>query len=203
VAGDYYDVLPLGDGKTLVAIGDVAGKGVGAALLMSNLQASLRAVKDVGISLPEVMQRINRLICENTPPDLFITLFVAIVDPDRGSAVYVNAGHNYPLLCRASGEVERLGEGGLILGIDPSAAYEEGNVSLDEGDALLMFTDGVSEAMNDEDEEFGDERIAGIMCAGKGAPLDETLEKIEGSVRAFSGRETFDDDFTLLAVAPA
>jgi len=202
VAGDYYDVLPLGDGRTLVAVGDVAGKGVGAALLMSNLQASLRAVQGVGVTLPEVMARINRLICENTPPEMFITLFVAIVDPQGKTVSYVNAGHNYPVLCRGSGEIVRLSEGGLLLGIYPEAIFEEGKADLRSGETLLMFTDGVSEATNDTDEEFGEERIAEILRSERCEHLEEVLENLEGAVRRFRGRETFEDDFTLLAVSP-
>ena len=202
VAGDYYDVIPLKNGNTLIAIGDVAGKGVGAALLMSNLQASLRTVKDVGISLTEVVRRINALIFENTPTDLFITLFVAVVNPRRGEITYVNAGHNFPVLARADGRVERLDTGGLLLGVLSSCDYEEETVPFARGDTLLMFTDGVSEAMTPNDEEFGEERIACMTSSNAGASLKKLLEKIEREVEIFTGVDTFSDDFTLLAATP-
>jgi len=202
VAGDYYDVIPLKNGNTLIAIGDVAGKGVGAALLMSNLQASLRTVKDVGISLTEVVHRINSLIFENTPTDLFITLFVAVVDPRRREITYVNAGHNFPILARADGRVERLDIGGLLLGVLSDCDYEEETVPFGRGDTLLMFTDGVSEATTQDDEEFGEERIARLTSSNAGASLKTLLEKIEREVEAFTGIDTFSDDFTLLAATP-
>ncbi|MFH1680295.1 MAG: PP2C family protein-serine/threonine phosphatase [Candidatus Eisenbacteria bacterium] len=202
VAGDYYDILPLQDGRTLLAIGDVAGKGIGAALLMSNLQASLRTVKDLGISLADAVRRINALIHENTPPDLFITLFVAIVDPESGEVVYVNAGHNLPLLVRSDGGVERLGIGGIPLGVFPDAEYEEGQTVLRRGEMLLLFTDGVSEAMRPTDEEFGEERLTSLATAYASRGPQEIVERIEREVEAFTGLTSFGDDFTLLAAVP-
>ncbi|MFH1277485.1 MAG: GAF domain-containing SpoIIE family protein phosphatase [Candidatus Eisenbacteria bacterium] len=200
VAGDYYDVLPLPDGRTLIAIGDVAGKGVGAALLMSNLQASLRTVKDVGISLHEVVRRVNALIYDNTPSDLFITFFVAMADPKRKKLTYVNAGHNFPVLARADGGTERLGEGGLLLGVLPGSVYREETVKFGEGDTLLLFTDGVSEARRGDEDDFGEERIACLAQTHRKEPLDKLLEIVEREVEEFTGARTFEDDFTLLAV---
>jgi serine phosphatase RsbU (regulator of sigma subunit) len=202
VAGDYYDILPLRDGRTLLAIGDVAGKGIGAALLMSNLQASLRTIKDLGISLADAVRRINGLIHANTPPDLFITFFVAIIDPRSGEVSYVNAGHNLPVLVRADGRVERLGVGGIPLGIFPEAPYEEGRTSLRRGETLLLFTDGVSEAMRSTDEEFGEERLTRLTVAHANRGPEEIIERIEREVEAFTGLASFADDFTLLAAVP-
>lgn len=203
VAGDYYDVLPLTDGRTLIAIGDVAGKGVGAALLMSNLQASLRTVKDVGIALHEVVRRMNALIYDNTPTDLFITFFVAVADPKRKRLTYVNAGHNYPVLARADGRTERLGAGGLILGVLSDSIYREETVKFEEGDTLLLFTDGVSEAQRGEEEDFGEERIARLARIHRGEPLGKLLEAVEREVEEFTGTRSFEDDFTLLAARVA
>ncbi|MBM3319690.1 MAG: SpoIIE family protein phosphatase [Candidatus Eisenbacteria bacterium] len=202
VAGDYYDVLSLHDGRTLLAIGDVAGKGIGAALLMSNLQASLRTIKDLEISLADAVRRINGLIRENTPPDLFITFFVAIIDPRSGAVSYVNAGHNLPVLVRSDGRVERLGLGGIPLGILPDAPYEEGRTALKRGETLLLFTDGVSEAMRPTDEEFGEERIASLAAAHASRGPDEIVERIEREVETSTGLASFGDDFTLLAAVP-
>ncbi|RPJ45849.1 MAG: hypothetical protein EHM19_04865 [Candidatus Latescibacterota bacterium] len=203
VAGDYYDIIPLLDGRTLVAIGDVAGKGIGAALLMSNLQASLRTVKDLGIPLAESVRRINSLIHENTPPDLFITLFVAVIDPKNETLSYVNAGHNYPVLVRAGGRAERLEIGGIPLGILPEATYSEGNAPFRKGESLLLFTDGVSEAMRETDEEFGEERLTCLAITNADKSPEEILERIEREVEAFIGETSFGDDFTLLAAAVA
>jgi serine phosphatase RsbU (regulator of sigma subunit) len=203
VAGDYYDVIPLRDGRTLLAIGDVAGKGIGAALLMSNLQASLRIVRDLGISLADAVRRINALIHENTPPDLFITLFVGIVDPREGSISYVNAGHNYPVLVHDDRRIERLDEGGIPLGIHPETDYVEGRASFGKGSTLLLFTDGVSEAMKPNDEEFGEDRIASLVTAHARRGPEEVVARIEEEVEAFTGETSFGDDFTLLAAAPA
>jgi serine phosphatase RsbU (regulator of sigma subunit) len=203
VAGDYYDILPLQDGRTLIAIGDVAGKGIGAALLMSNLQASLRTVKDVGIPLAEAVRRINALIHENTPPDLFITLFVAIIDPVKESISYVNAGHNFPVLVRSNGRADRLVAGGIPLGILPEAEFAEETVPFRRGESLLLFTDGVSEAMTAADEEFGEERLTCLAVMNAKMSPEEIVAKIEKEVEAFTGETSFGDDFTLLAAAVA
>ena len=200
VAGDYYDVLPLEDGSTLLAIGDVAGKGVGAALLMANLQASLRSEKHVGMSLARVVSKINASLCAQIPPELFITFAVGLYDPATGVLRFVNAGHNAPVVTRRDGRIERLEIGGLVLGVDPRAGYEEGVVQLAPGDALLMFTDGVSEAENDAGEHFGEERICELTCSHRDATLSDCLNRIEAAATEFQGRDSFDDDFTMLAM---
>ena len=200
VAGDYYDVVPLQDGRALLAIGDVAGKGLGAALLMANLQASLRVVRNVGISLSAVVHEINGLVCENTPTNMFITFFVAIFDPESRRLTYVNAGHNPPLLLRGNGDIEHLVTGGLLLGVTPDSVYTEECVQLDEGDALFMFTDGVSEAMDRTKQEFGEDRIAAVARSNQDRPLEQALSRIEEDVIRFIGKDRFEDDFTLLAV---
>ncbi len=198
VAGDYYDVIPLESGETLLAIGDVAGKGVGAALLMANLQASLRAVKDVGIPLTEVVQKINALVFDNTPVELFITLFVGIYDPRTRKLTYVNAGHNHPMLHSENG-MRELSKGGLILGVARNAFYESETVDLSPGDTLLLYTDGVSEAMDERDQEFGEDKIASILGIQRSRPIGDCLQALEDAVVAHHGSETFEDDFTLLA----
>jgi serine phosphatase RsbU (regulator of sigma subunit) len=200
VAGDYYDVIRLSDGSFVLAIGDVAGKGVGPALLMANLQASLRATQEMGVSLSESAEKINALVYDNTPPELFITFFMASIDPVSGKVCYVNAGHNPPLLARASGGTERLCEGGLLFGVMRNASYEEGHTVLNSGDTLLMYTDGVTEAMNPSEEEFGEERIASILLEKTDQTLEEILCRIECSVEQFQGSSSYADDFTILAV---
>lgn len=198
VAGDYYDVIPLADGRTALAIGDVSGKGAGAAMLMANLQASLRTALRVGGELEETVAGINQLICGNTGDEQFITFFVGIHDAASGRFEYVNAGHNPPLLVRANGEVVELQEGGLLLGVLADSSYRMGVVELESDDLLLLYTDGVSEALDSEEEEFGEGRLLELVQRHAGRRPEELLELIEREVARFQGREGFADDFTLL-----
>jgi serine phosphatase RsbU (regulator of sigma subunit) len=199
VAGDYYDIIPLEDGRVVLAIGDVSGKGVGAALLMANLQASLRTAQAMGASLSDSARRINRLVYDNTPPEMFITFFMLCIDPAGGTVTYVNAGHNPPLLVKEDASVRTLEKGGLLFGIIEDAVYEEGLEVLEPGDIVLMYTDGVSEAMNSLEEEFGEKRIAREAISAMGRSLNEVLSAISDKARDFHGSEEYEDDFTLLA----
>jgi serine phosphatase RsbU (regulator of sigma subunit) len=203
VAGDYYDIISLRDGRAVFAVGDVAGKGVGPALLMANLQASLRTTQELGVSLAESAEKINRLVYENTSSELFITFFMAAVDPVHGKLDYVNAGHNPPLLVRADGSVEKLSRGGLLFGVVSDALFEHGEIYFQPGDTLLMYTDGVSEAMNEEDEEFGEDRIIDLIVRNREMSLSALLALIEDSVEDFHGSPCYADDFTILAVRRA
>ncbi len=200
VAGDYYDVIPLEDGCTVLAVGDVSGKGAGAALLMANLQASLRTAVGMGSSLDDVVARVNDLIYRNTPPEQYITFFVGVYDPPTRALTYVNAGHNPPMLVHASGEMRLLDTGGLILGFLPGMNYEQETVALEPGDLIVMYTDGVSEAMNDVEEEFGEARICECVCTRRAQPMPQILSALEKEVVAFRGDRPFEDDFTLLLV---
>ncbi len=200
VAGDYYDIMTLSDGRVILAVGDVAGKGVGAALLMANLQASLRTTREMGASLAESAERINTLVYDNTPSELFITFFMASIDAANDRISYVNAGHNPPLLVRGDGRVERLSQGGLLFGVVRNAEYVEGITDFKIGDTLLMYTDGVSEAMNADEEEFGEDRIIAIISENTAVNPEELLQKIESKVEEFHGSSRYSDDFTLLAV---
>lgn len=200
VAGDYYDIMRLDDGRLLLAVADVAGKGVGPALLMANLQASLRTTREMGISLAETTSRMNALIYDNTPPELFITFFLACIDPAGGRLSYVNAGHNPPILMRSSGDTRSLSKGGLLFGVVRNAVYDQGMETFEPGDTLLLFTDGVSEAMDPGGEEYGTDRIENIMRSSMDLSLKELLTKIEKSVEEFHGSSRYYDDFTLMAV---
>lgn len=200
VAGDYFDVLPMKDGRTVVAIGDVAGKGMGPALLMANLQASLRTTQEIGVDLSESVTRINSLVYDNTPQDMFITLFVASFDPRSRELGYVNAGHNPPIMLKAEGSISRLETGGLLLGVTDSVEYEEGSVSLGTGDIVLLYTDGVTEAMDEREREFGEQRLIDVLRANADRDLATILSAIEEDVVRFTGCEEFRDDFTLVAL---
>ncbi len=198
VAGDYYDVLALPEDQTLMAVGDVSGKGAGAAMIMANLQASIRSMAKVGVPLREMIAGINDIIHGNTPVEQFITFFAAVYDPTAKSLTYVNAGHNPPRLIRADGSHRELGVGGPILGVVPGTPFEEETVALSEGDLLLAFTDGVSEAMNEDEEEFGEERIVDVVRPLRGGPPEQALDRVEREVTDFLAGQPLGDDFTLL-----
>ncbi|MBU1936222.1 SpoIIE family protein phosphatase, partial [bacterium] len=199
VAGDYYDVIPLENGETVLAVADVSGKGAGAALLMANLQASLRTAVGVGTQLAGIVARINDLIHRNTPTEEYITFFAGAFNPNTREFTYVNAGHNPPFLLRRDGSIKCLDKGGLILGTIPGIPYQQETIKLESGELILMYTDGVSEAMNNAEEEFGDERIAKLLQENATLSPEALLAKLEADVIGFNGSDDFEDDFTLLA----
>ncbi|OPL19864.1 MAG: hypothetical protein AVO35_02510 [Candidatus Aegiribacteria sp. MLS_C] len=199
VAGDYYDVIPLDGNRTVLSIGDVAGKGVGSAMLMANLQASLRTTQAMGVTLSEACRQINRIVYENTPTEMFISLFMVMIDVDRREMVYVNAGHNPPMLVNRDGETRLLTRGGVLLGVSEDTEYEEAVLSLSDEDLILMYTDGVCEAMDDSEEEFGESRLVGIVVENRRKPLAELLQLIQKEVESHHGSDRYEDDFTLLA----
>ena len=199
IGGDLYDAVVLRDGRLLVAVADVTGKGVPAALLMANIQACLHVLLPDPGPLDEAVARINRVICENTNADKFITAFFAAYDPATGALEYVNAGHNPPYVVRAAGEVEELREGGLLLGVMAGLPYTLGRSALAPGDVLALFTDGVTEAMGGAQEEFGEERVIDVLLAHRTAPAAVQIEAMKAAVEAFTGpvAERY-DDFTLI-----
>jgi sigma-B regulation protein RsbU (phosphoserine phosphatase) len=196
VGGDYFDLMTH-EGRLLIALGDVSGKGIGAGLLMTMLRASVRAHWK-GSSVTQAMAHINETVCENTPGNKYITFFLAQLDVASGHLSYVNAGHNPPILCRADGRVENLGEGGVVLGLIENVSYAEGAVDLAAGDTLIVYSDGVSETWSAEDEEFGDARVGEVVRRGRGldalALQAEVLRQLDG----FSGGAKATDDRTLI-----
>jgi sigma-B regulation protein RsbU (phosphoserine phosphatase) len=201
VGGDCFDVMTSGSAVG-VAIADVAGKGMPAALLMSNLQAAVRAFAQ-GAAEPAppatICSNVNRLLCRHMVSGRFVTFCFAWIDPARQSLVYANAGHNPPLLLRRDGEILRLGEGGMVMGVFADAAFSQAELPLQPGDRLLFYTDGITEAPNADGEEFGEERLE---AAGRTAP-DRSAEAIKDYVlaqlAAFTGG-SFADDATLIVV---
>lgn len=200
VAGDYFDVLQLPDGESLIAIADVSGKGAGAALLMANLQASLRTAVEVGIPLARAVAQVNNLIFRNTPPEQYITFVAVLYDPRTSKLRFVNAGHNPPQLIRANGETEELQPTGIILGAIADMPYEEESVNFRTGDVLVLYTDGVSEAMNDAEEEYGEQRINQLAIHLRAESAKTIVDEIEADVVRFCGRVPMEDDSTMVIV---
>lgn len=200
VGGDFYDILPLGDGRVLLALGDVAGKGSPAALLMALLLAMMRTLVDEGLEGAALLARLNTQIAKHAPPSRFITLFVATLDPASGQVVYVNAGQNPPLLRRADGSYERLREGGIALGMFEHATYTEGRTNLGPGDVLVMYSDGVTEAENEEGQPFDERGLEATVDARNWGSAKElgwaTFAAVERHVR---DRRLFDDLTVLVA----
>lgn len=202
VGGDYYDHLDLGNGRWLLVVADVSGKGVPAALLMSGFRAALMSQDDAG-PMPEpdrVASRLNEFLVASVEPGRFVTAFLGFLDAPTGRFVYVNAGHNPPLLRRASGEVEMLREGGLILGILPGSTFESGATTLAAGDVLVLYTDGVTEGADATGEQWGDERLIACLSASHAGSATAIGSRIADEVRAFEGDTGPADDLTVLVV---
>ena len=206
VAGDYYDVFPRpasasANPSYLVAVADVAGKSIPAALLMATFQASLRTLSNTPSSLIELVGGMNHYACSNSQNGLrFITGFLAEYEPATRTLTYINAGHNQPLLRRMSGLVERLDVGGLPFGIKADAVYEAGAVTLEEGDWLLVFTDGVVEAVNGANTEYGEERLISVLHAGASASPANMLSRTMADLDQFVGNTPQHDDITFLLI---
>jgi len=200
IGGDYYDCIRLDDKKYLFCIADVSGKGAPAALLMSNLQASLHALINSGMTLSQMVARINHIIYNNTGHDKFITAFFCILDLEERQLLSVNAGHNPPYLYHKDGSHQTLNEGGLILGMMPNVKYDEESVQLVAGDCLLMYTDGVSEARNSAGEEFEEQRIEKCIVETLDKPAERILEHLIETVRVFSAGRPQADDITALTL---
>ena len=201
VGGDYYDVVRLKGDRLLLAIADVTGKGMPAALLMANLQASLHVVLPMDITIEQTVGHINRVTCENTDTDRFITFFMAILHLDSGYMEYVNAGHNPPLVVRRNGAVEPLTEGGLLLGVMDRAGYERGATRLEPGDTAALFTDGVTEAMNPAGEEYEERRLKAALRRASAASAADIVDRIHRDISEFTGNvEELSDDLTMLIV---
>jgi phosphoserine phosphatase RsbU/P len=204
VAGDYYDVFPrppsISSGTTfLIAIADVAGKSIPAAMLMATFQASLKTLAISTDSLTELIGRMNTYACTNSQNGRrFTTTFLAEYDPASRSLTYVNAGHNAPILRRQTGAIERLEAGGIPLGINENVPYESGTVTLQSGDWLVIFTDGVVEAENVRAEEYGESRLLAMLHANIAVTPSMLLNTIMLDLDRFVGGAPQHDDVTLL-----
>ncbi|MEM9666767.1 MAG: GAF domain-containing SpoIIE family protein phosphatase, partial [Bacteroidota bacterium] len=199
VGGDYLDLVKLDDERLLLAIADVTGKGVPASLLMANLQACLQIVVPMELKLERAVAEINRVICRNTDYDKFITFFCGIYHQSSGQFDYVNAGHNPPMLMRADGTLELLETGGLLLGVMAGMPYERGQVTLHPGDVLALFTDGVTEAMSPDEEEYGEDRLEHLLRRHRAASAEVLMDALRADIKIFTADpETLSDDLTTI-----
>jgi phosphoserine phosphatase RsbU/P len=200
VGGDYYDVLEFDDNSLGLCIADVAGKGLPAALLMSNLQAAVRGLASPALAPDGLCSRLNSLVCNNTGADRFITFFYARLDGPARLLHYANAGHNPPILLHADGSHERLQAGGGVLGVFPRHKFASGAAQLAPGDRLILYTDGVTEACDAADEEFGEVRLLRLLQEHRTAAASALQAKILAVAGEFS-RGHWHDDATLLVLA--
>jgi sigma-B regulation protein RsbU (phosphoserine phosphatase) len=204
VAGDYYDVFPRPgrtneENRVVLAVADVAGKSIPAAMLMATFQASLKTLSTAHVALPELAANMNRYACGNSQGGLrFTTAFLAEYDPIRRTVDYINAGHNTPILRRANGQIERLDVGGLPYGILPDAKYESATVTLAPGDWLIIFTDGLVEAENARQDEYGEARLLAAIETGKSSEPADMLKRFMAELDLFVGNTPQHDDVTCL-----
>ena len=200
IGGDYYDFLTYPDGRLAVMVGDVCGKGMPAALLMMGLQARVQVLAAEPSSPALVVDRLNRVLAAAVLNTRFISFFFALLDPVSGELTYSNAGHNPPLLIRASGTVEWLTEGGPVLGILPNAGYEEARCDLNSGDVALLYSDGVTDATNAQLEDFGEERLSEVMQRVHHDSADAILSALTTALKDWSAGTPAPDDITLVVV---
>jgi len=200
VGGDYYDFVDLEKERIGIAIGDIAGKGIPAAMLMSNLQAALRISAAISLDTCEVLNQVNVHITKTTPPERFATFFYGIFDPAKRRLAYTNAGHNFPILCRKNKSYSMLKTGGVIVGILEDAVYESDVVTMKPGDLMVFYTDGVTEALNRLEEEYGETRLIETSMAAADLPAQSIIDSILESVINFTHGNLQADDLTLVVL---
>ena len=201
IGGDYYDFIPCADGRLVIALGDVSGKGTSAALLMSSQHAAVHAQVASCRPITETVGAVNRYLADNTPSNRFVTLFYAELDPATGALSFINAGHNPPLIAKGSGStLEQLGSGGLPLGIIPDYDYREGRTQLRPGDVLVIYSDGVTETQNPAGEEFGTVRLQDVVAQNLDRTASGIRDKIEAALSTFAQGTPAVDDITLVIV---
>jgi serine phosphatase RsbU (regulator of sigma subunit) len=199
VGGDYYGYFPYPDGRVGLGVGDVSGKGMPASLMVMGLQARLEALAGEDPKNPgTMMTRLNRITCSNCPPNRFITFFFSVLNPATGELMFANAGHNPPIIMRASGELDMIEGGGPVLGILPIATYRQDCAKLEKGDILVLYSDGVTEAFDVNDEEYGVERLAEVLREHRTESAGSIVDAVMQSVAEFSTGTPQADDITLL-----
>jgi sigma-B regulation protein RsbU (phosphoserine phosphatase) len=203
VGGDYFDYIPLDEDHLLVAIGDGVGHGVPAALLMANLYATMRSHAQYDLALPDMVAKANEFIHRSTDIMQYITMFCGVLERSTGRFTFVNAGHNPPYQVtgtRKKAELVQLREGGVPLGMMPGMSYESGEITLDQGDLVFMFTDGVTEAVDEREELWGEEALETCLKGSRGLDLNNIIHDIMVEVRAHAGDVPYEDDVTMVAL---
>ena len=200
VGGDVYDIARLPDGRVALCLGDVAGKGVPAALLAASLQTAVRGATARGLSPSALACEVNRVLAASIPGNRFATFFCGVLDPVSGLFVYTNAGHNPPLLARASGGVERLSAGDLVLGVSTDAVYHEHATTLAHGDRLLVYSDGLVEARDASGDEFGETRLGGLLATLAPCDPGTLVADIAAHVQRFAGPDPADDQTAVVVL---
>jgi serine phosphatase RsbU (regulator of sigma subunit) len=197
IGGDYFDYFNLEDGRFGFVVGDVAGKGMPAALLASLIQGIFTAQTFLDNPLPAIISNVNRNLAQRGTGNRFVTFFAGILDPD-GNCTYVNAGHNPPFVLSADGSLKELTVGGMVLGLFGDAGYEAETVKLEQDDHLVLFTDGVVEALNSQGEEFGMDRLVDLLRENAKASTPEILDRLQKAVVSFSANTPQHDDITMM-----
>jgi sigma-B regulation protein RsbU (phosphoserine phosphatase) len=198
VGGDFYEILPLGDGRLVTAVGDVAGKGSPAALLMALLLAMMRTLVDERLEPAELMERLNIQVCRQAPGTRFITLFYSVFDMATGELTYVNAGHTQPLVLHANGNVAHLIDGGVALGMFEASTYKTGRLTLAPGDLLAIYSDGITEAENREGRPFDEGGLEEVLLAERDSNVAAIGAAVVRAVEVYTSDVKFADDLTLL-----
>jgi phosphoserine phosphatase RsbU/P len=200
IGGDYYDYFPLPDGRLGLVIADVSGKGLPAALLMATFRAALRTEVRKGRPIPAIIGEVHQTLVESMDETRFVTAVYGILDPRAATFTYVNCGHNPPLLLRAGGEREFLPTGSWAIGMFGSRPVTPSTVTLGRGDTLLLYTDGVIDVTDPDYEDFGEDRLTGVLAEYAARPAGEIISALLEATRAYSGKSRYEDDFTLLVV---
>ena len=199
VGGDYFDVIKFTETSVAVCVADVVGKGIAAALLMANVQAVVKAFAAENVAPSEICAQLNRVLCSNLAPGKFVTFFYCVIDTIARTLTYSNAGHCFPLLHRSTGNTEVLGDGGIVLGIFPDSKYWDVTVQFDPGDKVLLFTDGINEATNTRDEEYGEARLRQGLDGDSSSNTATMHRKLMQEVTDFCSGN-FADDATLVLI---
>jgi len=200
VGGDYYDFIPIVENQVGIAIGDVSGKGMPAALIMASFRASLIAEIRNNYAIRSIMFKVNNLLFESTAPDIYVTAIYGVLDTKNKIFTFSNAGHDAPILRHANGEMEYLTEGGIALGMFENSKYEERPLGLNSGDVIVFYTDGVTEAKNDKEEEFGTERLKRAIHDSHQLSATQIQENIYKAVKDFTGGSPQEDDLTMIVI---
>ncbi len=200
VGGDYYDFIPASETQLGFCLGDVSGKGLPAAFLMGNLQATVRGQTLINSPCKDRVSRANKLLFGSTDPSKFATLFYGVFDFIQHNICYCNAGHNYPYIFHKDGSFQRLDVGGILLGCIPDAVYENTIIPVSNGDTIILYSDGITEAFNKNDEEYGEERFEDLLNKYHTGSSKILIEKIVNAVREHSGSEPQTDDMTIMII---